>query len=169
MAAVNMELSPDEVIQRTAILRRFRELLRAQRDRFGTYLDVLEKQKDVIEKGSADSLIRHVELEEKLVADIFSIQKVIIPLDELYRSTQKGASAPETSVLEGNDSIHDLKSALDGLKTEAVSRSNRNRNLLSKRMEELRSELKNLRTNPYAHRQAVLSGSETSSFLNLQG
>ena len=60
MAVKYKELSPNEVTQRAAILRQFRELLKAQRNRFGEYLDLLEKQKNVIEKGSADSLIRHV-------------------------------------------------------------------------------------------------------------
>jgi len=148
------EPSPDEVTRRIAILRQFRELLKAQRDRFGAYLDVLERQKDVIEKGSTDSLLRHVELEEKIVEDIFSIQKVINPMEELYRSTCRGnpvvpgTFGTMTAASEENDEVQDLKKALEGLKTEAVSRSKQNKALLAKRMAEVRSEIKALGSNP---------------------
>ena len=81
-------LSQSELNQRVAVIKRFKELLKAQRDRFQSYLSALDKQKDVIERGTADDLMRHVELEEKIVADIFSIQKVIDPLEEMYRSAR---------------------------------------------------------------------------------
>ncbi|MDR0450299.1 MAG: flagellar biosynthesis protein FlgN, partial [Treponema sp.] len=42
-----------------------------------------------------------------------------------------------------------LKAALEELKNEAVVRSGRNRDLLSRRMEDIRSEIKTLRGNPY--------------------
>ena len=157
MTAVYLELPPEEIMQRTAILRRLREHLKAQRERFSAYLDVLEKQKDVIEKGSAESLICHVELEEKIMADIFSIQKAINPLEELYRNAHK------------SNGILDLKTALEALKTEAVSRSERNKNLLSRRMAELRDEIKGLRSNPYARPRAAFSDSRAPSLVDLQG
>ena len=172
MADKNNELSPNELMRRAAILRRFRELLRAQRDRFSAYLNVLEKQRDVIENGATDSLIRHVELEEKIVTDIFSIQKVINPLEELYRSVSQGSpSIPRAfgTASEENKEIMDLKSALEGLKTEAISRSKRNKALLSKRMTELRTEIKNLRSNPYARQRSAFSDSGTPGFLDLRG
>ena len=74
-------ISPAELKKRVDVLKRFKELLKAQRDRFHTYLDTLDRQKDVIEQGSAEDLLKHVELEEKIVADIFSMQKVIDPLE----------------------------------------------------------------------------------------
>ena len=169
MAVNSKELSSEELMRRTALLRRFRELLKSQRDRFGVYLDVLEKQKDVIERGTADSLIRHVELEEKIVADIFSIQKVINPLEQLYRDARKGAAALETSVSNEKDDIKELKSALEGLRTEAVSRSKQNRILLTKRMADLRTEIKNLRSNPYTHPQTVVSDAGVPSLVDLRG
>ncbi|MDR0554696.1 MAG: flagellar biosynthesis protein FlgN [Treponema sp.] len=136
-------LAPEELAQRVAILKRFRELLLAQRDRFRTYLDVLDKQQDMIEKGNADDLIAHVEMEEKIVADIFSIQKVIDPLEDMYR-----AAYPETAGTAPAE-IPGLKSALEELKLEAVARTERNKELLSRRMDEIRSEIKILRANPY--------------------
>ena len=64
-------VSSSELNHRIAVIKRFKELLITQRDRFRVYLDPLDRQKDVIETGSADDLLHHVELEEKIVADIF--------------------------------------------------------------------------------------------------
>ena len=139
------DISPAELSKRVAIIRRFKELLKAQRDRFSAYLNALDKQKDVIQKGSADDLIRHVELEEKIVADIFSIQKVIDPLEEMYHNSR-------TEVPNDGEEVISLKQALEGLKAEAVIRSEQNRELLSGRMAELRSEIRNLKGSPYAKR-----------------
>jgi len=145
--AAAKKISEDELSQRIAVIRRFKELLKAQRERFMAYLDSLEKQKDVIESGTADELIHHVELEEKIITDIFSIQKVIDPLEEMYHTVK-----PEDPVIEG-DEVSDLKNVLKNLKSEAVVRSERNKDLLSRRMTELRSEIKTLRSNPYSRRR----------------
>ena len=149
MATKQKEISPGELGQRVAVIRRFKELLKAQRDRFQAYLDALDKQKDVILNGTADDLLRHVELEERIVADIFTIQKVIDPLEKMYHSGEKqgkGAAKP------AEEEVSSLKNALEGLKSEAVIRSGQNRDLLSKRMAQLRSEIKSLKGNPYARR-----------------
>ena len=154
--APKTELGSRELERRVAILKRFRELLSQQRGRFQQYLEVLDKQKDVIEKGSPDDLIVHVELEEKIIGDIFSIQKVIDPLEEMYQ-------AHITETLPGEiREVPSLKAALEDLRSEAVVRSARNRDLLTKRMEELRQEMKTLRSNPYAiHRPAFSEASAT--------
>jgi predicted phage gp36 major capsid-like protein len=137
-----IQLSQDEVSRRAAVLRRFRALLVEQRDRFRSYLEELDRQKDIIETGSVEQLTAHVELEEKIVADIFAIQKVIDPLDEMYRS----AAVLQTGKA---DEVGSLKSALEALKREAAVRSGRNRDILSRRMAEIREEITSLRTNPY--------------------
>ena len=53
----------------------------------------------------------------------------------------------------GGEEIISLKEALDGLKAEAVIRSERNKELLAKRMAELRSEIKSLKSSAYARRR----------------
>ena len=141
------DIAPGELGQRIAVIKRFKELLKAQRERFMSYLDSLDKQKDVIESGTADDLMHHVDLEEKIITDIFSIQKVIDPLEKMYHSAKPKASSPE------GDEVIGLKETLESLKAEAVIRSERNRELLSKRMTELRSEIKSLRSNPYTRRR----------------
>jgi hypothetical protein len=168
---VREDLSPAELSQRVAVLKRFKELLKAQRDRFRTYLEVLDRQKEVIEQGSADDLIQHVELEEKIVADIYAIQKVIDPLEDMYHAAQLTTT---TSPRQGfgkasGDEVPDLKAALEGLKSEAVARSGRNKELLSRRMTELRNEIKSLRSNPYLHRQGAYSNTGTGGRVDIQG
>jgi len=164
-------ISPTELSQRVAILKRFKELLKAQRDRFNTYLTALDKQKDVIQSGTTDDLLRHVELEEKIVADIFSMQKVIDPLEEMYQAVmvEKPAKGSPRSVerVTGEEEVISLKEALDGLKTEAVVRSERNRELLAKRMAELRSEINSLKINSYARRK--FETSTGPSYIDMKG
>jgi hypothetical protein len=170
------DISPEELAQRVAVLRRFRTLLTQQRDRFRSYLEVLDKQKDIIESGSAEELLSHVELEEKIVADIFSIQKVIDPLEDMYHAAVSGfAPAGKTARSEasgdGEDEVPSLKAALNDLKNEAVLRSTHNKELLSKRMVELRSEIKSLRENPYAAnaRRSAYSDGGTASLIDISG
>ena len=154
-SASGEKISDVELSQRIAVIKRFKELLKAQRERFVAYLDSLDNQKDVIQRGNADDLIHHVELEEKIITDIFSIQKVIDPLEDMYHSAK-----PEFQAAEG-DEVSDLKNALESLKTEAVVRSERNKELLSLRMTELRSEIKTLRSNPYAQRRVGIVAAPT--------
>ena len=165
----------EELARRVAVLRRFRTLLQEQRDRFRSYLAVLDKQQDIIETGSAEELLAHVELEEKIVADIFSIQKVIDPLEDMYQAVISGFAPPPASGAPprpGEDGdVLDLKDALEDLKNEAVIRSTRNKELLSRRMVELRSEIQALRDNPYAAnaRRAAFSGGTTASLVDIEG
>ena len=172
-AAVKPILSSSELERRVAILKRFRELLSQQRNHFQQYLNVLDKQKDVIEKGSPDDLIVHVELEEKIISDIFAIQKVIDPLEAMY---QANFSAPISSIsasginnLPGEvQEVPSLRAALEELRSEAVTRSDRNRRLLAKRMEELRQEMKTLRANPYAINRSSFS-QESAALIDIKG
>ncbi|MDR0601645.1 MAG: flagellar biosynthesis protein FlgN [Treponema sp.] len=157
-------ISPVELEQRMLVLRRFRTLLQEQRDRFRSYLEVLDRQKDIIETGTAGELLAHVELEEKIVADIFSIQKVINPLEDMYRAVRASGGQADRE-----DDVPDLKAALEDLKNEAVIRSGRNRELLSRRMLELRSEIKSLRSNPYAPQKPAFSDMNTASLVDLKG
>jgi len=163
-----------ELAQRVAILRRFKTLLTQQRDRFSSYLNLLEKQQNVIEKGSAEELLTYVEIEEKIVADIFSIQKVIDPLEEMYYTVVAGQNPhykKEETSSDNQDEVPSLKASLEKLKSEAVIRSTKNKELLSKRMLELRSEITALRNNPYAAsaKRASFGGLNTASLIDIQG
>jgi hypothetical protein len=167
-------LDDEEVSRRVSILRRFRELLTAQRDRFQQYLEVLDRQKDVIEEGSAGDAAAHVELEEKIIADIFSIQKVIVPLEDMYRASyplpKKGRKSRSKKAAEDAAGIPDLKNALEKLKSEAVSRMERNKELLSRRMTTIQTEIKTVRKNPYSRKSRSLYGEVPSpSLVDIEG
>ncbi|MDR0588926.1 MAG: flagellar protein FlgN [Spirochaetaceae bacterium] len=153
-------ISPEEITQRVAVLKRFRELLLEQRNRFKQYLEVLDKQKDVIEQGSAEELVSHVEMEERILGDIFSIQRVIDPLEDMCRAAFPRGDTPE---------VPELKSVVAELKTEAAIRMERNKALLSVRMVQIRSEIKSLRGNPFARRSSIYADSGTPSFLDING
>ena len=174
-AAVN-NIDSAELAQRVAVLRRFKTLLSQQRDRFRSYLDLLEKQQNVIESGSAEDLLTYVEIEEKIVADIFSIQKVIDPLEEMYYTVISGydpekALHGKTGKQDNPEEVSGLKASLEKLKSEAVIRSTKNKELLSKRMLELRQEIKTLRNNPYAvgGKRPNFGDSKTASLIDIKG
>ncbi|MDR2701626.1 MAG: flagellar protein FlgN [Spirochaetaceae bacterium] len=177
--AVQKNISPDELKRRVATIKRFRELLSQQRDRFRQYLTVLDKQKDVIEKGNADALMAHVELEEQIIGDIFAIQKVIDPMEAMYRASfptgpagilPAGAFSGEAQGIpaEAQSEVPGLRTALEELRLEAVLRSTRNRELLASRMEEIRQEMKALRANPYAIHHSAYS-SESAALVDIAG
>ena len=154
-------ISEDELAQRVAILKHFRELLVQQRERFQRYLVTLEKQQAVIETGSSGELADYIEQEEQIIADIFSIQKVIDPLEEMYNATVPASSAGDVPV---------LKTALKELKDQVAARSAQNRELLSLRMDVLRSEIIELRNNPLANAaRSAFSHSGTASIIDIEG
>jgi hypothetical protein len=140
LTEANTTISEGELNQRMAVIKRFKELLVQQRERFRSYLSELDRQQIVISAGSADDIAAHVELEEQIVADIFSIQKVIDPLEVMYNA--------EVPYLPAND-VPELKAALEDLKARAAAQSGRNRDLLSGRMAEIDSEIQTLKNNPF--------------------
>jgi len=154
-------ISEEELAQRVAIVRRFRELLIQQRERFHNYLAVLEKQQTIIKTGSAEELLAQVELEEQIVADIFSLQKVINPLEDMYRTTVPFSPA---------DDVPALKVALENLKIRAISQFAYNKDLLSSRMAELRTEIKELKNNPFVGAtRSLYQNSVTASLIDIEG
>ena len=153
------EISAEDLSQRVIILTRFRELLKAQRDRFQDYLLVLDKQADAIVQGTVEELSAHVALEEQIVTDIRAIQKVIDPLEALYR-TVKGEEDLE---------LTGLKNALTQLGKDAVTRTNQNKELLSNRMDSLRMEIKNMRINPFSTPISIYGRNEEPSLIDIRG
>jgi hypothetical protein len=152
-----------ELEKRVALLRRLRELLLDQRHKFERYLGVLDHEKNDIETGDVDRLVAHVEIEESIVSEIYTFQRAIDPLEELYR-----AAWPAGSPSEGpGHEIHGLRDSLQDLKAEVLKRNAENRVLLKARMELLRSEVLALRQ-PYA-RRASYSSSEGGNLVDIRG
>lgn len=154
-------VNADELSQRVALLRRFRELLLRQRERFQKYLLTLEQQQTAIESGSTEEILAHVELEEQIVSDIFSIQKVIDPLESMYHAASLASPA---------DDVPALKTTLEDLKNRAVTQAARNRELLSTRMADLRTEITGLRNNPFAGvSRSFYQNTGTASLIDIEG
>jgi hypothetical protein len=159
-------VSPDERDKRIGTLRRFRDMLQAQRDRFQEYLAVLDKEQEVIRRGDTEALLAYVEREEHILKDIFNIQKVIDPLERLYREL---AASGDRAEARADDEAAGLKATVERLGRAAAANAERNRGLLADRMAEVRSELKSLRGNPYAARPSIYADAGGPTMIDLEG
>ena len=155
----------EELEQRVALLRRFRELLVEQRGKFERYLVVLDHERADIESGDVDKLVAHVELEEQVVSEIFTFQKVIDPLESLYHAAY-AASADGHAPEQGE--LPELKRSLEELRGEVLKRNAENRHLLKKRMEAVRSEIAGLRM-PMKARRSVYAEAGEAAIIDVQG
>jgi hypothetical protein len=153
------ELAAGALEERKAILRRFRELLLQQREKFSKYLAVLDHQKIDIEKGDVDALVAHVELEQQIVSEIYTFQKAVDPLEDLYRAAYPHASDTE---------IPQIKSTLENMRKEIATRNAENRLLLKQRMEMIRHEIMSVR-NPFAKKKSVYADSGEASLIDIKG
>jgi hypothetical protein len=150
----------DEIGQRVATLKRFRELLVQQRAKFENYLTVLDHERTDIESGDVDRLAAHVELEEAIVSEIFTFQKVIDPMEEMYRAAYPAAGEdPELPALRGT---------LDELKDEVLRRNAENRALLKRQMDIVRGEIAGFR-NPLSKRASIYARAGDGALVDIQG
>ena len=124
-----------------AVLRKLRDMLSRQREKFGAYLRLLECEGDSIEQGDAEKLLSQVEMEKSLIADIFTLRKVIAPLEAIYQSSYPAGSEA---------TVPRLNAMLDAMGTEIIARNAKNRQRLRERMEDLRTEIASLRAWPKA-------------------
>jgi FlgN protein. len=154
------ERTDGELGQRVATLKRFRELLVQQKAKFEHYLVVLDHEKSDIESGDVDKLAAHVELEEAIVSEIFTFQKVIDPMESLYRAAYPAAT--------DDPEVPGLKSTLVELKDEVLRRNAENRALLKRQMDNVRAEITGFR-NPYAKRSSVYAKAGEASLVDISG
>ncbi len=153
------EIQGEELERRVAILRRFKELLEHQRTKFRSYLDVLERQKLDIERGDVDDLVAHVDMEQAIVSEIYTFQKAIDPLEDLYRAAYPGSEPEE---------VPELRASLEDLRERVVERNKENRELLKRRMETLRGEVMRAQ-NPLTRRRSVYADGEGGNLVDLKG
>jgi hypothetical protein len=166
-----MTLTQERIDERKAILRRFRELLEAQRNKFREYLDVLEKHGGTIEREDADAILAHTELEQNIVGSIVTLQKVIVPIDAMYQEiVPRSGTANDLS----DDSeitasaITALRADLENLQKQVLDRNEKNRELLKTHLLQIRQKLDSFR-NPYANMKSVYasSGEHTASLVQI--
>jgi flagellar biosynthesis/type III secretory pathway chaperone len=128
----------NEIQQRVAILKRLREMLQRQRGKFQSYLALLEKEQEAIERGDAERLLAQVEMEQSIISEIFTLKKAIAPLEDLYQ-----AAYPERET-----TIPGLKTTLEKMGEQIIAHNAINRALLREKMEDLRHEVALLRAWP---------------------
>ena len=144
----------DEIAERVAILKRFKTLLEQQRLKFREYLNVLEKQEKSISDENTESILQHTELEEAIIAEIFTIQKVIDPLEYMYTNicADTGSDIPR------------LKTDLDDLQQRVLDQNKKNRELLQNHITGLRQQVASLKR-PYAHKESIYAGTAYAAAL----
>ena len=149
------EITQEELNERVALLRRFRTLLEQQRAKFQEYLTVLEKQQDSITSENPESLIAHTELEQQVVKNIANLQKVIVPMSQMYKSV---AAVPGNSSAANDEkeaqSIQQLQNELSDLQNRVLKQNEINRDLLRVHIESIRNQIQNFK-NPYRNARSV--------------
>ncbi|UTC66899.1 MULTISPECIES: flagellar biosynthesis protein FlgN [unclassified Treponema] len=151
-------LSRQEIDQRVAVLKRFKELLQEQRKKFSDYLVVLETQERSIHNDNIDALVHHTELEQSIIGDIFTIQKVIDPIEEMYRFGMPDKD--DTEVVK-------LKSDLDKLQVQVIDQNKKNRELLQSRIADLRQEMISIKPDYRYTVQALLKQESPAGLVDI--
>ena len=141
--------------ERIQVMKRLKELLVSQRDRFQEYLYLLNDERTAIRNGDCDRIEKQIEIESSIVKEIQTFQKVIVPLEDIYRRTYP---------LE-EESIPTLKTDLETLRKQILRKNAENRTLLREKMSSVRQEIKSLRK-PYAFRSPY-AGKETPVLVDL--
>ena len=156
------EITQQELDERVALLRKFRSLLEQQRNKFQEYLNVLEKQQDSIASENTESLIAHTELEQQVVKNIANLQKVIVPMQKMYK-----AAVPMAHTAEDN-SITQIQNELNTLQEKVLKQNQINRDLLRNHIETIRNQIQNFK-NPYKNVRSVYAQPQNiASFVEVE-
>lgn len=161
MSMKKENLTENELNERIAIVKRFKTLLEQQRAKFQEYLVVLEKQHDEIEMDDAEMMSAHADLENQIVANIKSLQKVIVPMNGLYKSVSDEESSP---------AIEQIQSDLDKLQKQVLVQNEKNRELLKARMTLLRGQINSFTvSNPYRGRRSIYAERQSGNVVSIEG
>jgi hypothetical protein len=147
-------LSETEIEERTAILRRLRQLLEQQRTKFREYLEVLEKQETSIRDENVSALTAQAELEQQIVFNISNLQRVIKPMEDLYRSVYHGEE----------DYIPKIQADLTHIQEQVLEQNRKNRELLKSNIVMIRNKLAQMK-NPYAGNQSIYASQMNTATL----
>jgi hypothetical protein len=151
-------LSDDEIRGRVAVLKRLKELLQRQREKFESYLEVLSHEKNDIVAGDVDAMAEHVLMEQSIAEEIFTVQKVIDPLENMYSAAHPLADSE----------MPQLKTSLETVKREVLRQSEVNRTLLKQRMDVMRQEIAELKL-AFIKRRSVYGSTGAGSVIDISG
>ena len=157
------QLSKEERLERAALLRRFKRLLEEKRGKFREYLNALEAQERSIAAGDAERIEKQSLLGEAIVSEICTIQKVIEPIEAMYRDmySSKGAASDEETF------IPQLQADLSKMQRDIEKQNDKNRSLLKSAMGQLRSEIAQLKK-PYARKNVFAAESDSASIVDMR-
>ena len=159
---MEQKISKEELDERVAILKKFRMLLEQQRKKFQEYLKVLESQENKIAEEDSDSLIAHSELEAQIVQGIGSLQKVIVPMQELYNKSGAAFFNPKEAL-----PVSQIQDDLSKLQSQVLAQNEKNRSLLKVRMVQLKKQISDFR-NPYRSLNSIYAQKSSSSGTRIQ-
>lgn len=160
----NEKLTQEQLDERVAILKKFRALLEEQRQKFREYLFSLECQENCIAQNQTDALIAHTELEQEVVANIASLQKVIVPMSQLYHA-RGVANISEAE----NASVQKLQNELSQLQEKVLLQNQKNRQLLRMSIDLVREKIAEIKNNPARALQSVYAPHDTlASFVEIE-
>lgn len=149
------ELTNEEVEERIAVLKRLRFLLEEQRNKFKEYLTVLEKQQTSIDTEDSEALIKHSELEQQIVKNISNLQKVIVPMNKMYKTIAKTSNNLDNPDAE----ISKIQNELADLQQKVLTQNKINRDLLRVHLENIKRQIANF-NNPYKNSKSVYAKTE---------
>ena len=147
-------LSETEIAERTAILRRLRQLLEQQRAKFREYLEVLEKQETSIRDENVSALTAQAELEQQIVFNISNLQRVIKPMEDLYKSVYHGEE----------EYIPKIQADLTHIQEQVLEQNRKNRELLKSNIVMIRNKLAQMK-NPYAGNKSIYASQMNTATL----
>ena len=149
------EITQEELNERVEILKKLRALLEMQRNKFREYLKVLEQQEHSIETENSEALIMHTELEQEVVKGIANLQKVIIPMSELYKSS----SSSDGNI--SDSAVNELQKDLSNLQNKVLAQNKKNRELLRTHMTQIKTQIEQFK-NPYRNVKSVYAQKVTA-------
>lgn len=148
------EITHEELLERVALLRKFKSVLEQQRNKFKEYLSVLEKQQNSIESENPETILAHTELEQQVVKNISNLQKVIVPMSKMYKSL--GVSQNQMPEIEH---IQNIQKDLADLQNKVLVQNQINRDLLRVHINQIKTQIQNF-NNPYKNARSVYAQTE---------
>lgn len=162
------KLTQAEIDERTAVLRRFKKLLEEKRNKFREYLAALEQQEKSISEGNMAQVERQSVLEDYIVSELYTIQRVIDPIEEMYRDIHRQKNiAGMVRDSEEEKFIPKLQADLDKLQEDILRQNKKNRELLKSGMAEVRQEINSLKK-PFRKKNVYASESGNASIIDIQ-
>ena len=135
------KLSSAELERRISVVKRFKSLLKEQREKFSQYLFVLERQEKEIQKSSVEAIVQHSEVGNGIIENILNVQKVIEPIEKMYYIVN-----PEASDVD----VMKLKDDLGRLQVAVLKQNEKNQIILQDKMTDLNQEIAHFSFNaPY--------------------